>query len=68
MQRLCDLIIDKELRISQGSYGRATVTENFNLEKSSAILLSVIKGEKVVKETFSTINRNIILEEFNLQN
>jgi len=68
IQRLCDLIIDKEMRISLGNFGRSMVIEKFNLEKSSCILLAAIKDEKVVKETSSTINRTLILEEFNLQN
>ena len=35
IQRLCDLIIDKEMRISLGNFGRSMVIEKFNLEKSS---------------------------------
>lgn len=68
IQRLCDLIIDKEMRISQGAVGRSMVIEKFNLEKSSAILLATLKGEKAAQEIFTTIHRTLILEEFNLQN
>jgi len=66
IQRLCDLIIDKQMRVSLGKFGRETVIEKFSLEKNSSILLAVLNNEKISEETFST--GSIILEEFNLQN
>jgi len=68
IERLCDLIIDKELRVSLGNFGRQTVIEKFSLEKNISILLATLYNEKIAEESFSTSNRNLILEEFNLQN
>lgn len=68
IQRLCELIIDKELRFSQGSIGREIVAEKYCLEKNMSAFLSIIKDRKEVKETYTTINSSMTLEKFKIIN
>jgi glycosyltransferase involved in cell wall biosynthesis len=69
IQKLCELIINKELRSIQGNIGRLIVTEKFSLQNNISVLISLLKGnQEVVKESFDTIKTPVILEELNVIN
>lgn len=69
IQKLCELIINKELRLVQGNIGRSIVTEKFSLQNNMSVLISLLKGVKdVSKESFKTINTSMIVEELNMAN
>jgi glycosyltransferase involved in cell wall biosynthesis len=63
IQKLCELIIDKELRLVQGNTGRSIVAEKFTLQNNISILITLLTDEKqVVKEPFNKVTTAIILE------
>lgn len=69
IQKLCELIINKELRSIQGNIGRLIVTEKFSLQNNISVLISLLKGnQEVVKESLDITKQPMIVEELNMIN
>jgi glycosyltransferase involved in cell wall biosynthesis len=62
IEKLTELVSNKELRIEMGAMGRTTVIEKYSLHNNINILSAVIKDNKVENVVRETIERTVAFE------